>query len=151
MNDKIEWPAGTLTERRAVFVYEVARMAAAAADAPIIPEPWSQRDEAFRNQFLLVIDMMCGPDRKTSPEELHEDWVKAYEVMGWRYGETRDVEAKTHPDMVPFDELGQLEQDKDSVFVALCEIARQWIRAGGDDVVGDPVARRCGSASGEFS
>jgi hypothetical protein len=30
--------------------------------------------------------------------------------------------------MVPYDDLGQLEKDKDSVFVALCEIARLWIR-----------------------
>jgi hypothetical protein len=71
--------------------------------------------------------MMCGPDRKSSPEELHDDWVRAYEDMGWRYGPVRDKDAKTHPDMVPFDELGFREQIKDAVFVALCEIARQWI------------------------
>lgn len=29
--------------------------------------------------------------------------------------------------MVPYARLGQLERDKDAVFVALCEIARQWI------------------------
>ena len=34
---------------------------------------------------------------------------------------------KTHPDLVPYAQLGQLERDKDAVFVALCEIARQWI------------------------
>jgi len=28
---------------------------------------------------------------------------------------------------VPYADLGQLERDKDAVFVALCEIARQWI------------------------
>ncbi|MBA3310812.1 MAG: ryR domain protein [Nocardioidaceae bacterium] len=125
----VVWPdEGSLTERRAVFVYEGARMQAAAVDAPIVPEPWTERDEAFRTQFLGVIDMMCGPDRKSSPKELHDDWVRAYESMGWKYGTTRDVAAKTHPDMVPFDDLEQREQDKDAVFVALCEIARLWIR-----------------------
>jgi RyR domain len=117
-----------LTERRAIFVYEGARLQAIAVDAPIVPEPWGEREEPFRVQFLDVIEMMCGPDRKTSPEELHDDWVRAYEQMGWRYGPTRDREAKTHPDMVPFDQLEQREQDKDAVFVALCEIARLWIR-----------------------
>lgn len=132
----IQWPPpppGNLNERRAVFVYEAARMQAAAVWAPVIPEPWSQRDSKFRAQFRDVIAMMCGPDRKSSPEELHDDWVKAYEAMGWTYGEKRDPEAKTHPDMVPFDELGFLEQIKDAVFVALCEIARQWIVAGEGD------------------
>lgn len=123
----LEWPTGTLTERRAIFVYEVARMQAAAVDAPIVPEPWSRREQPFKDQFYGVIDMMCGPDRKGSPEELHDDWVKAYEAMGWTYGPERDPEKKTHPDMVPFDQLEHRERIKDAVFVALCEIARQWI------------------------
>jgi hypothetical protein len=114
--------------RRAVFVYEGARLAAHAAGAPIIPEPWDQRDEEFRGQFVNVVDRQCGPDRKSSPEELHEDWVRAYESMGWKFGLIRDPAARTHPDMVPYLRLGQLERDKDEVFVALCEIARQWIR-----------------------
>ena len=116
-----------LTERRARFVYDAARLAAIAARAPVVPEKWWDRDQPFRDQFCEVIGRQCGPNRKTSPKELHEDWVKAYEDMGWRYGLERDTEKKTHPDMVPYEQLGQLERDKDDVFVALCEIARQWI------------------------
>lgn len=123
----IAWPEGSLTERRAIFVYEGARMQAAAVEAPIIPEPWQDRDEAFRKQFCDVIDMMCSDARKSSPEELHNDWWDAYKDMGWEYGEVRDPIAKTHPDMVPFDELEPREQAKDAVFIALCELARLWI------------------------
>ena len=47
--------------------------------------------------------------------------------MGWVYGEKYDRENKIHLDLVPYAQLGQLERDKDAVFVALCEIARQWI------------------------
>lgn len=118
-----------LTERRSAFVYEGARLQAIAVDAPIVPEPWEERDEAFRSQFRSVIDMMCGPDRKHDPEELHDDWVRAYEEMGWVYGPVRDPVLKTHPDMLPFDQLEMREREKDIVFVALCEIARQWITA----------------------
>ena len=119
-----------VTRRRAKFVYEAARLAAIAAHAPIIPAPWAEREEPFRLQFLNVIDRQCGPDRSDSPEELHEDWVRAYLKMGWKLGATYDPTTKTHPDMVPYADLGQLEQDKDAVFVALCEIARLWIRDG---------------------
>jgi hypothetical protein len=115
-----------LHERRAEFVYEAARLQAWAMRAPVVPELWIERDEAFRTQFIEVVAMMCGPDRKTSPEELHDDWVVAYEKMGWTYGPERDSIAKTHPDMVPFDQLSPLEQAKDAVFIALCEIARRW-------------------------
>lgn len=127
MNQDIEWPIGTLNHRRSIFVYEVARQQAAAVNAPIIPEPWSHRDTAFQDQFLDVIEKQCGPDRKADPEELHNDWWKAYQDMGWVYGPARDPVKKTHPDMVPFSDLGWEEQNKDAVFVALCEMARQWI------------------------
>ena len=119
--------------RRAWFVYEGARLAAYAAKAPIIPEPWELRDEKFKTQMIPVVARQCGPDRKTSAEELHEDWVVAYKEMGWTYGPERDPEAKTHPDMVPYADLGQLERDKDDVFIALCDIARQWIYEEGQD------------------
>lgn len=111
----------TLNESRAKFVYEGARLQAVAVNAPIVPEPWDDREEPFKAQFRDVIARQCGPDRKNSPEELHNDWWRAYEAMGWAYGPVRDPEAKTHPDLDP------RERDKDAVFVALCEIARQWV------------------------
>ena len=127
--------AENLTERRAWFVYEGARLQAVARKAPIVPEPWEDRDDGFKMQFREVIERMCGPMRSGSPEELHGGWVQAYIDLGWTYGPERDTEAKTHPDMVPFAQLGQAEQDKDAVFIALCEIARQWVY---DDTLATP-------------
>ena len=119
-----------LTLKRAKFVYDAARLAAIASGAPIIPALWQDREQPFKDQFLEVIDRQCGENRCMSPQELHGSWMQAYIAMGWQHGPEYDREAKTHPDMVPYDKLGQKEQDKDSVFVALCEIARQWIKAG---------------------
>ena len=116
-----------LNERRAEFVYDAARLAAIGACAPIIPKPWTEREQAFKDQFVEVIGRQTSGLRSDSPEELHGSWMQAYIEMGWEYGETYDPDTKTHPDMVPYSQLGQLEQDKDAVFVALCEIARQWI------------------------
>lgn len=117
----------TLLERRAKFVYDAARLAAIAANAPVIPFIWLYREESFRAQFLEVIERQCGDQRSDSPQELHENWVQAYLDMGWKYGKKYDTENKLHPDLVPYVELGQLERDKDTIFVALCEIARLWI------------------------
>ncbi len=116
-----------LNERRAEFVYEGARLAAIAAKAPIIPAVWNDRELEFRDQFVNVIRRQCGEQRSSSPEELHGSWMQSYFAMGWIYGEKYDPANKLHPDLVPYDQLGMLEQDKDAVFVALCEIARQWI------------------------
>ena len=116
-----------LTEKRARFIYEGARLAAEASGAPIVPVVWEEREQSFRDQFLKVVDRQCGDQRSESPEELHGSWMQAYFAMGWEYGDEYDRENKIHPDLVPYAQLGQLERDKDAVFVALCDIARQWI------------------------
>ena len=120
-------PETELKLRRAEFVYNAARLAAIAATAPIVPIEWSQREDAFKQQFIEVIERQIGDLRSKSPEELHGSWMQSYISMGWKYGGTYDRENKIHPDLVPYEKLNKLEQDKDSVFIALCEIARQWI------------------------
>ena len=71
-----------LIERQAIFVYEGARLAAIAAKAPIVPIPWVEREQPFQTQFREVIERQCGPQRSTSPRELHGSWVQAYLAMG---------------------------------------------------------------------
>jgi len=114
-----------LLERRAWFVYEAARVENTAALRPINPEPWEQRDLAFRRNMIRAVSKQCGKKRLTSPRALHDAWVRAYRRMGWKYGPERSVSLKTHPDMVPFHKLGRKEQEKDWVFFMLCEIARR--------------------------
>jgi len=116
-----------INEQRAEFVYNAARLAAIGANAPIVPVVWVERELSFREQFLKVIERQCGEQRSNSPEELHCSWMQSYFSMGWIYGDKYNREKKIHPDLVPYNQLGQLERDKDAVFVALCEIARQWI------------------------
>lgn len=118
----------SVTERRAIFVYESARLQAIAVDAPVVPAEWKNREEPFKAQFLEVIERQCGKQRSISPEELHGGWMQAYIEMGWKYGAEYSKEEKTHPDLVPYADLEEREKNKDAVFVALCEIARQWIQ-----------------------
>ena len=125
--DDVTGAAIRLTVRRARFIYEAGRAAAVASRAPIVPAPFDERDTPFREQFVKVIERQCGDLRSSSPEELHDAWVQAYLAMGWTYGDVYDSDTKTHPDLVPYAQLGQLERDKDAVFLALCEIARQWV------------------------
>ena len=117
----------TLDERRGQFIYDAARAAAIAAQAPIVPVIFDEREEAFKAQFINVIIKQCGDKRTLSAEKLHENWMKAYYDMGWVYGEVYDREKRIHPDLVPYNALGKLERDKDVIFMALCDIARLYI------------------------
>ena len=117
-----------LTKRRAEFIYEACRIEAIASLRPIVPEPLEKRDDKFRNQFYDTIQRICAEGYVTSPEKEHDSWWKAYEKMGWKYGEKRDPVLKLHPDMVPFNKLHKLEQEKDEIFLALCVFARKYIK-----------------------
>ena len=109
--------------RRAIFVYEAARLEAEISGRPIVPEPWESRDEAFRAQFVKVVRKQCFEDKFPSAEAAHDSWWREYERMGWKYGPERDTEKKTHPDMVPFADLPKSERDKDEIFLRLCAVA----------------------------
>jgi len=43
----------------------------------------------------------------------HDRWTAAKLQAGWRYGPNKDNDAKTHPCLVPYDQLPPDEQDKD--------------------------------------
>lgn len=53
------------------------------------------------------------------PWESHNGWLKHKKAEGWTYGETKDVEKKTHPCMVEYDHLPEKQKLKDSLFLAV--------------------------------
>jgi len=46
----------------------------------------------------------------------HDNWMRDKIADGWVYGEVKDPEAKTHPCLVPFEELPRHQQFKDRFF-----------------------------------
>lgn len=63
---------------------------------------------------------MKHPD--ADAEDMHENWMKFKLKKGWKYGEEKSVFRKTHPCLVPYDELPKEQQMKDKIFMALCEV-----------------------------
>jgi hypothetical protein len=108
------------------WIYEAARLEAMASGRRIVPEPWGERDDVFREQMTEYVESLRGKPLPT-PEEAHDSWWQKYLDMGWRYGPERDPVEKTHPDMVPYDDLPKDERDKDEVFLALVEFAFRHI------------------------
>jgi len=51
------------------------------------------------------------PDK--TPEENHENWLEMKYDQGWEYGPVKDFDKKTHPDLVPYDDLPEIEKRKD--------------------------------------
>lgn len=61
------------------------------------------------------------------PEASHENWCEKKRLDGWRYGEAKDPELKTHPCLVLFDELPSAQQAKDYIFHACVHAAVQLL------------------------
>lgn len=56
-----------------------------------------------------------------SPAQSHENWMKEKEADGWVYGEVKDPDKKTHPCMIPYEQLPAEQRTKDYLFKAICD------------------------------
>ena len=46
-------------------------------------------------------------------KNVHEVWAESRINQGWTYGEKRNDELKTHPCLIPYEELPEVEKDYD--------------------------------------
>jgi hypothetical protein len=51
-----------------------------------------------------------------TPEDSHKGWCETKVAEGWVYGRTKDFTAKTHPCLVPYNELAYANRVKDTLF-----------------------------------
>lgn len=88
--------------------------------------PQWQRESAMAGVRLHTDDPSAGP------EASHECWMENKLADGWKYGPTKDPDAKQHPCLVPFADLPLEQQVKDHLFRAvvhaLTELVRDWDR-----------------------
>jgi hypothetical protein len=52
-----------------------------------------------------------------NPQKSHESWLREKEATGWKYGEVKDAEAKTHPCFLPYNDLPVEQRLKDTLFI----------------------------------
>lgn len=64
-----------------------------------------------------VIFKLENPD--SNHDALHNAWMQEKIKDGWVYGEVKDANAKTHPCIVPFEQLPEFQQKKDALFSAI--------------------------------
>lgn len=77
--------------------------------------PEWQRDSA-RNGVKFRIE---NPD--AGHDAMHNSWMWQKLREGWAWGPEKDVEKKTHPCMVPFEQLPEFQKKKDALFSAIVD------------------------------
>lgn len=84
-----------------------------------------QRNSALKGVWFVL----KNPDAPASAN--HASWLAEKEATGWKYGPTKDPEAKTHPCMVAFEDLPPAQQAKDHLFKGIVESLRPFIAIDG--------------------
>lgn len=68
-----------------------------------------QKDDSINiilpKQLTRLVEQMA--------KNVHEVWAETRISQGWTYGEQRDDEKKTHPCLVPYEELPEEEKEYD--------------------------------------
>lgn len=86
--------------------------------------PWDEAPEWQRESVLNGV--MFHMDNVDAPASAsHDNWLALKVAEGWVYGDVKDTEAKTHPCMVPFEQLAPEQQYKNHLFKAIANALRQ--------------------------
>ena len=81
-------------------------------------KPWDEAPEWQRVSAVNgVIFHRDHPD--ALPSHSHDSWLKEKVDDGWVYGPVKDADKKTHPCIVPYDELPVEQKAKDYIFKAV--------------------------------
>jgi len=107
-----------MTEEDIARVCHEANRAFCVALGDLTQVPWAdaptwQRDSAIHG----VEHHISNLDSPASHS--HESWLKEKVDTGWVYGEVKDAVKKTHPCIVPFDQLPREQQMKDVLFAQI--------------------------------
>lgn len=78
--------------------------------------PWTDAPQWQRESAIVGVEKAL---EGAGPEELHESWTAQKVADGWVYGDVKDADKKTHPCLVPYDQLPAAQQRKDALFGAI--------------------------------
>ncbi len=83
------------------------------------PSPsWADASEEIRASARMGVRQL-SEDPFMTPAESHQRWMDNKLEQGWRYGEAKNEETKTHPCLRPYHELPPSQRAKDHLFRAV--------------------------------
>ena len=69
------------------------------------PRPIDTSGVNLEPDIIEIIDRLSANN--------HDHWALRRLAEGWSFGSNRDDESKSHPDLVPFDQLSESEKEYD--------------------------------------
>lgn len=82
-------------------------------------QPWQVEDPSIQRTVIIGVQ---EARRGVTPREHHERWCAEKRAQGWRYGETKNAAERTHPCLVPYDDLPPEQRLKNELFLAVVAV-----------------------------
>ena len=89
---------------------------------------WEDAPDWQKQSAINGVDFHLGNDTKAS--DSHVSWMKEKINDGWVYGEAKDAEKKTHPCIVPYEQLPIEQQSKDYIFKGIVDAFKKYRNDG---------------------
>lgn len=86
--------------------------------------PWKDAPDWQKQSAINGVKFRLQNPNTTSAD-MHESWMKEKIADGWVYGEVKDAEAKTHPCMLPYDQLPKEQRVKDKLFATTVDTEKE--------------------------
>ena len=102
-------------------------------------EPWEMTPKIIKESAIQGIKELSRRPELT-PQEMHENWFQYKLNEGWTYGVEKDIAAKVHPCMLPYDDLPEHEKVKDKLFHSIVKAfldELEWDEQGGRVIEGE--------------
>ena len=81
---------------------------------------WDEAEQWQRDSAILGVKFrLSNPD--SSVDAQHISWMIDKIKDGWVYGHVKDTEKKTHPCIVPYEDLPEFQKKKDALFCAIVD------------------------------
>lgn len=77
--------------------------------------PWEHASDHVKASVRSGVRFALSRPNVT-PEHLHVNWCMDKYSAGWKYGEFKSEEDKTHPCLLPYDSLPESQRVKDELF-----------------------------------
>lgn len=104
------------TDEIAQVCHEANRALQLVIGDPVASPAWGEAPESQRESAIEgVAQALAG----ATPEQLHQSWCDNRLAAGWTFGDVKDEESKTHPCLVPYEDLPPEQRLKDALFGAV--------------------------------
>lgn len=102
-------------EKAARLAHEVNRLYALSHGETNVFPQWDDAPDDIKDSAYAGVEYLFA-NPKASAEDQHNAWCRHRVMSGWTYGSVKDLEAKTHPCLVPYKDLPLQQRLKDEIY-----------------------------------